>query len=45
MAKKKAKYAPKLTAEEYLELTGQNLGQLTGQQVSNVVNVSTVRTV
>lgn len=30
MAKKK-KYQPKLTAEEYKELTGQGLGRLTGQ--------------
>jgi len=27
--KKKKKYQPKITAEEYYELTGQRLGQLT----------------
>lgn len=37
MAKKKKKYQPKLTAEEYFELTGQHLGQLTLQS-SAVVN-------
>jgi len=38
MAKKK-KYQPKLTAEEYEKLTGQKLGQLTGNTVSIITNV------
>jgi hypothetical protein len=37
MAKKKKKYQPKLTAEEYEELTGQRLGNLK-EQSSAVVN-------
>jgi hypothetical protein len=35
--KKKKKYQPKLTAEEYKEITGQGLGRLTGQS-SAVIN-------
>jgi hypothetical protein len=34
---KKKKYQPKITAEEYKELTGQNIGQLK-EQSSAVVN-------
>jgi len=37
MSKKKKRYAPKITAEEYKELTGQNIGQLTGQSTA-VIN-------
>jgi len=36
--KKKKKYQPKLTAEEYEKLTGQKIGVLTGQGISNVTN-------
>ena len=41
MAKKK--YQPKVTAEEYEELTGQGLGSLIGGNESNVENVENVR--
>ena len=41
MAKKK--YQPKVTAEEYEELTGQKLGSLIGGHESNVENVENVR--
>lgn len=41
MGKKKKKYAPKITAEKYEELTGQRLGQLTGQ--SNAIINGVVR--
>jgi len=37
MAKKKKKYQPKLTAEEYKELTGQGLGSLY-KQSSAIIN-------
>lgn len=37
--KKKKKYAPKLTAEEYKELTGQGLGSLYNGHTSTVTNV------
>ena len=41
MAKKK--YQPKITAEEYEELTGQRIGSLIGGNESNVENVENVR--
>jgi len=37
--KKKGKYAPKLTAEEYKKLTGQGLGSLYNGHIGNVTNV------
>lgn len=40
MKKKKGKYSPKLTAEEYKELTGQGLGSLVNQGTSVVNNTS-----
>lgn len=46
MKKKKGKYSPKLTAEEYKELTGQGLGSLVNQGTSVVNNTSgTARTI
>ena len=38
--KNKKKYQPKMTAEEYEELTGQKLGQLTGQSSATVNGVT-----
>jgi len=38
--KKKKKYQPKLTAEEYKELTGQGIGKLTEQSEANVNGVN-----
>ena len=38
MRKKKNKFAPKYTKEEYKELTGQGLGSLKNQGTSTVTN-------
>ena len=43
--RRKKKYATKLTAEEYEKLTGQRIGSLVNQGISNVVNVNTERTI
>ena len=40
MAKTKKRYAPKMTNEEYKELTGQNIGQLKEQSSATVNGVS-----
>lgn len=37
MSKKKKKYSTKYTKEEYEKLTGQRLGQLTGQGTSVII--------
>lgn len=39
MKNKKKKYQPKLTNEEYKELTGQNIGNLKGGSDANVNGV------
>lgn len=39
MSKKKKKYQPKMTAEEYEDWTGQGLGKLTDQSTSNINGV------
>jgi hypothetical protein len=41
MKKKKKKYQPKLTAEEYEKLTGQGLGSLYNGSTSTVNNIDT----
>jgi len=43
--KKKGKYSPKLTAEEYKELTGQGFGSLVNQSTSVINNTNAGRNI
>ncbi len=45
MFKRKKRFAPKITKEEYKELTGQSLGALKGQGISEIVKTIDVRSI
>ncbi len=43
--KRKKRFSPKITKEQYKELTGQSLGALKGQGISEVVKIIDVRSI
>ena len=43
--KRKKRFSPKITKEQYQELTGQSLGALKGQGISEVVKIIDVRSI
>ena len=43
--KRKKRFSPKITKEQYKEMTGQSLGALKGQGVSEIVKIIDVRSI
>ncbi len=43
--RKSKRFAPKITKEQYKEMTGQSLGALKGQGISQVVKIIDVRAI
>ena len=43
--KRKKRFSPKITKEQYREMTGQSLGALKGQGVSEIVKIIDVRSI
>jgi hypothetical protein len=43
--KRKKRFSPKITKEQYKEMTGQSLGALKGQGISEIVKIIDVRSI